>query len=79
MTECEPPLSHGNRISNPFFRSRMSRVHFRDLVCLESLGPIPLFLDPHSLQGVYSGYSDLFGYASYHTQVIQTYFAKPMA
>ena len=31
---------------------------------LNSLGQIPLFPDPHSLQGVYLGYLDLVGYAS---------------
>ena len=33
MMNFERPASHWNRMSKTFLRSKISRVHFRDLVC----------------------------------------------
>ena len=51
LTEYE-----GNRISKAFLEISNFMCPLQGLGLLRSLGQIPLFFDPHSLQGVYLGY-----------------------
>ena len=59
MSNNELLASHTIRISKISLRSKISCVHFGDLVCWV----LWVKFDPHSLQGVYVEYLDLFGYA----------------
>ena len=63
MMNSEALASHGDRIAKAFFEIRNFMCPLQGLGLLGSLGQITLFFDPHSFQGVYLGYSDLFGYA----------------
>ena len=56
MMNCEPPAFQGNQISKAFLEISNFMCPLQGLGLLGSLGQIPLFFDPHSLQGVYLGY-----------------------
>ena len=56
MMNFEPPAFQGNRIPEAFLEISNFMCPLQGPGLLGSLGQIPLFLDPHSLQGVYLGY-----------------------
>ena len=51
-----PTAPHGNRISKAFLEIPNFMCPLQGLGLLGSMGQIPLFLDPHLLQGVYLWY-----------------------
>ena len=65
MTNLKPPASHRNRISQTFFEIQNFTCPRHGLGLLGSLRQMSLIFDPHSLQGIYLGYLDWVGYASY--------------
>ena len=56
LSSSELPAAHRNRIAKTFFELYTFMCPLQGLGLLGSLGHIPLYLDPHSLQGVYFRY-----------------------